>query len=187
MAYMYGCVEYRLGDEWHTLLDIGNLLNRHMDLQGCLFGVDNVGHFRPLFPDRGLPGDLSYNARQQRAHYPVLSESWVGLGELLAVNWDERAEAPDERVSEYVVLGSGERQLVGKSPPSATTLPAVVRQALEAAPFRSVKLGDRVFTREVLSRSDALACNEFPLLLQLMSCAGSRFGVDHVRMVVWFE
>ncbi|MDC0685805.1 hypothetical protein [Sorangium atrum] len=184
MSQIYGAVEFRVGGEWYDVVNVSSLLLQHYDLNACLFGVDNYANFVPLFAERGVPGDCGVNLSERVAEYVRgdSSPSWVGYGELLRVNWDELALTRDRRVSEFVVCGDGRERLAGKWLNKSGY--DWVCQVLETE--QEVVVGDRVFRRPVLRRSDAIVGTEFGLLMKLMGCLAERFGDDGVRLVVWF-
>ncbi|WP_437687239.1 hypothetical protein [Sorangium sp. So ce176] len=184
MAQIYGAVEFRIEDEWYDVINVSSLLLQHYDLNGCLFGVDNYADFVPLFAGRGVPGDCSENLKQKVSTYldDESWPSWVLYSELACIDWDERAVSRDYRISEYVVYGDGKEKFVTKWLNKLEH--DWVREALETE--LEVRSGDRVFRRPVLRRADAIAGTEFGLLMKLMGCLADRFGVDGVRLVVWF-
>lgn len=187
MAYIDGMVEYRTGDEWYGVVLPGSLLLRHCDLFGCLFGVDNYGGFRPLFPDRGMPADGSA-ALAERVASLDLSEShatWVLWNELMKVDWSEVAPNRDIRISEYMTDDKGGEALATKWLHKAGF--EWVEEALRREPAAEPRSGNRIFRRVMLRRSDALVDTDFPLAMKLMECLAHRFGAEHVRLVVWFE
>jgi hypothetical protein len=187
MPTMLGVVEFCQGGEWYEVITLGGLLMSHSDLNGSLFGVDNYGGFRPLFPGRGLPSDCSMML-VQRLDGLDLSEahaSWVLWAELAEVDEAEVALERDIRITEYAVGADGVEQVVTKW----LFTPGLewVRERLSRDPSLEVRHGERIFRRAMLRRADALTGTEFPLVMNLMQCLAQRFGSDCVRLVVWFD
>ena len=187
MAQINGAVECRLDDEWYEVVTVGALLLQHWDLNGCLFGVDNYGGFAPLFPDRGVPPDcsaavarLTEDLDANEAH-----ASWVSWRELSEVSWSESATARDRRVTQSVIGDDGAVTVVTKWLHKAGF--EWVEQVLGEDPTVELTCGDFRFCRAILKRSDALVDTEFPLVMRLMECLAGRFGVERVRLIVWFD
>lgn len=184
MSSMYGSVEVRWADEWSECVDIASLLLTHLDLSGCLFGVDNLAGFRPLFAGRGLPSDVAFTlgSKVNRGD-GLLDASWVLWSELRQVDWNERAETFDARVSEIAESENGDVVIT-----KWLTKPelAWIKESLERNPEKEVRIGERRFRRLILRRRDALEGTEFPLLMRLMECLAERFGGEGVRLTVYF-
>lgn len=187
MPHINGAVESHLGGEWYEVVIVGSLLLRHCDLNGCLFGVDNYGEFRPLFPDRGMPPDRSATLAERTSDLdPSESHaSWVLWKELREVDWSEVAMGRDRRITECVVGDDGVESVVTKWLHKAGL--EWVEESLSRDPTVEVRLGNLLFRRAILQRSDALDDTEFPLVMRLMECLAERFGGENVRLVVWFE
>ncbi len=116
MAQIDGVVEFFVGGDWYEVVNVGALVLRHPDLNGCLFGVDNYGGFVPLFKRRGMPKDCSFTLAERTADLdPVESRAtWVLWQEMKGVDWSELAPARDERIAEFVVAADGGEALVTK-------------------------------------------------------------------------
>ncbi len=54
-----GWVEINVPAGWVGVIRVGDVAGRNDDMFGCLFGVENHAHVRPLARDRGLPADAS--------------------------------------------------------------------------------------------------------------------------------
>ncbi|MFE2478922.1 hypothetical protein [Streptomyces sp. NPDC059389] len=78
---------------WHEGIDLDHLYNgRSYRAFGALFGVRNSASFRPLAPDRGLPPDVTQDAREAYEGWSVThSASWITWAELKAADWNEAA------------------------------------------------------------------------------------------------
>ncbi|MDI2126561.1 hypothetical protein [Yinghuangia seranimata] len=186
---------------WRRSIALGELYRtRDYDAFGCLFGVRNFANFRPIAAERGLPADVSDAVRAEydgmRAHDEAnaFSATWVGWDELATVDWDEPAEAPDDRVHEFVRTESGELRNVGKagwSPAVATSLGLSGDPAEPYGPWteeREWSHGDRVFRTVVLRRRDAIPpLSAWQPVWDVMRALGQVHGDDGVRLVVWFD
>lgn len=183
---IYGYVEALIGDDWHDVIKISSLLSSHSDLNGCLFGVTNYANFRPLFAERGVPPDVSYDVAELITASNLKDDdhkSWFLFSELKTIDWNEPASGLDVRISEFDESGEGEPMTKWLHKPEFEW----VREKLVAEPNIPVRANGRVFKRMWLKRRDSLAGTEFPLLMDLMACLATRFGDDGVRVVVWFE
>ena len=187
---MCGAVEFSRGGVWTQVIDIGSVLFKHADLNGCLFGVDNWGGFEPLFPARGLPVDCAILDYSKDALGRPLQPgdledpSWVSWSELRAVDWEVSAVARDQRITEFALRGGEEVEVTKSLNPRGLDW---VREALHEDPESVVRTDGRAFRRLLLKRKDCLADTEFPLVMKLMACLAERFGEDSVRVVVWFD
>jgi|ERR1051325_6352545 hypothetical protein len=186
MSDIYGTVEIRRIDEWLSVINVSSLLMKHLDLNGCLFGVDNYAGYVPLFAERGLPSDCSAELLRDLQQYLRGDghASWVSWHELRAVDWEENAPVRDQRITEFAREGDRE---VAVTKWLNDPHWAWVRDALVQHPEAVIETDQRVFRRLILKRSDCLADTEFPLLMKLMACLAERFGDDNVRLVVWFD
>ncbi|MFD7085574.1 hypothetical protein ACFYXV_23745 [Streptomyces sp. NPDC002181] len=75
---------------WFEAIDLDHLYNgRSYMAFGALFGVRDTTLFRPLAPDRGLPPDVTRDARAAYEGWSVAhSGSWITWAELKAADWD---------------------------------------------------------------------------------------------------
>lgn len=184
MAQMNGYVEIQVVDDWYAAIELGALLNKHLDLNACLFGVDNHAHYEPLFADRGIPDDCSARVAEAIERFPAafFGGSWASYEELSRVDWDELATAADDRVHEIEVIEGVEK-------PVSKWLNSIrypdVRAAL--ATTSEVRQGNRVFRRPIIARREALVDTHFPVLLELMQVLANTFGPKGVRLVVYFD
>lgn len=187
MAYIHGVVEFFVGDEWYEVVNVGVLLLRHCDLYGCLFGVDNYGGFVPLFEGRGMPKDCSFTLTERTSELDDSESraSWVLWQELKEVDWSELAPVRDERITEFAAGEDGGEVRVTKGLDYREF--GWVEAALARDPSAEIRVGHRIFRRVFLRRSDAIEGTDFPLVMKLMECLAERFGVDGVRLVVWFD
>jgi len=191
-----GWVEYQLtgssSDEsmWYPVIRIGCLPSRNYDMFGCLFGVRNSAHFKPIAANRGTPSDVSYDARGELREIadaePKLrdefhSYSWIRWAEIKNIDWEEEAEAVDECVHEYRRTADGDLVYVTKSRP---TLSPEVWQVLQEEPVWERE--EKVYKVEKMKRKDALDW-EWQLLFDMMKLLATSYGDEHVRMIVWFN
>lgn len=176
------------------LMDAG----RAYDMLGCLFGVANYANFRPLAPRRGLPGDLSPLARQEydrqvQGQERSLPATWIGWSEILAADWDEPAEQPDDRLHAYRRQADGHlvydgkalwsldaERVTGLSPQARARLPRYWSEGQEWAAedlvFRAVRLRRREARTPAWER-----------VFAIMGLLAEAFGAEQVRLVVWFD
>lgn len=186
---MFGVIEIRDCDRWRWAADLEDVLRnaRDYDLFGCLFGVRNYARFRPAFPRRGLPDDLDERSRSRLGEFEgeETDASWFTLDEFMHVSPNEHALAPDERVRTFEIIG-GEERFLTKSRVSDD-----IAELLRNQP--EVRLGDRVYRRAVMRRSEALG--SFQPAIDLMhelaeregrSLRGIERGRKGVRIVAWF-
>ena len=96
---------------WFDVIDVGNILFAHGDLNGCLFGVDNWAGFSPVFAGRGLPPG-STGELEELSDADVAFPTWATWAEVRAIDWEELAGAPDARIHE-MVAGAGSNVVTG--------------------------------------------------------------------------
>lgn len=190
---LHGMIEVRSqdpSDPWVGLEELEELYGgRSYDLFGCLFGVRNYGNFAPLFPDRGLPADLSKEAlASMHDEYAEEGESpwwkdasWCTSAELAAIDHDELALRPDERVQEFEVV-DGVEVYRSKSSWPDEWYHRPFHACLRWVP--KVRIGSKVYRRTVLRRGDVL--RDFAGVIERMAALAHEYGSDRVRLVVWF-
>lgn len=93
--------EKRVGGKWIGL-DVEAFESRNYGFFGWLAGVRNYSGLGPIAADRGLPKDASAEASKHYADWAGVahSESWVGVSELLAVDYEQTIE--DRRTTTQV-------------------------------------------------------------------------------------
>ncbi|MCB5169129.1 hypothetical protein LG634_30515 [Streptomyces bambusae] len=166
---------------WHAAIDLILLYGgRNYDAFGCLFGVRNYAGFRPLAEARGLPADVSEEVRRDYESFPDLhhSASWIGWEELAAVDWDEHALTPDNRVRTYrhspehgwYQSGKALRDLAGRSEGDEWTEGDVL-----------MRVG-RMTRREAVQEG-----GEWSPVWATMKALSDVHGPEYVRLVVWFD
>ena len=80
-------------DRWEGVVKIDALGYFGYDAFGCLFGMRNYAHFRPLAAGRGLPPALSEEAERDAADWRdndlngnLLEPTWIAWSELHAMD-----------------------------------------------------------------------------------------------------
>ncbi|CAM5516474.1 hypothetical protein [Streptomyces aurantiogriseus] len=166
---------------WAAAIDLDLLYaGRSYDAFGCLFGVRNHAGFRPLAADRGLPDDVSAEARHAHDAWgrDAHSASWIGWAELSRVDWDEPAERVDERVHEYRRGADGGWILRGKASKRLRDRPAETEWTE----------GDTLFRVTRTTRRDAVPQDgDWAPVWAVMRTLAAVHGEEHVRLVVWFD
>jgi hypothetical protein len=174
-----GWVEICEHGSWVSVVDISVLVPRSYDLFGCLFGVRNLAQFRPLFAGRGVPADSPHHERTDGAE-DIHDATWVAYEELVRIDPEEEALAPDQRIHEYDVLEDGSEVLASKASWSAAT--ADIADQVRAQ--GEVRRDSRVYRVRTLKRGEALEGLE--LVQAIMDVLARRYGAENVRLVVWF-
>ncbi|AJF65249.1 hypothetical protein [Streptomyces vietnamensis] len=166
---------------WHGAIDLDLLYGGcDYDAFGCLFGVRNYAGFRPLAAERGLPGDVSDEARREYEDWgrDAHNVTWIGWEELSRVDWGERAERVDDRVHRFTRDPSGDWVLTGKGFWDRADRP-------EGDEWIQ---GGRLFRRVRMSRRDAVPeGGEWAPVWATMRALADVHGDEHVRLVVWFD
>jgi hypothetical protein len=203
---IHGMIECRAradADEdgsWCAAVDLG-LLHRVRDYDGfgCLFGVRNYANFRPVVPLRGAPADLSAPVRAELDDWGTDAHSvtWITWPEVEGVDWDEPAEAPDDRIHEYRRMPDGSLVFASKALWSARFAAVIGRSDLGFAPGYGEPGrpegtewddGDRLYRVERLRRSDAVAPDgAWQPVWAVMRVLAGLHGGENVRLVVWFD
>jgi hypothetical protein len=117
------------------------------------------------------------------------SPTYFTLDELDDVDWDEYADAPDNRIS--VVDESGETKAKG-------AYMSGIHESLNEAELAKARGGERVevsptngearyAVHKRMTRREALSGAWQWILFDYMSVLADRFDNDGVRMVVWFD
>ncbi|MFF1337582.1 hypothetical protein ACFVYT_06630 [Streptomyces sp. NPDC058290] len=202
---MHGFIECRwdrwLDEEdrrWDAAIDLAHLYaGRSYAAFGALFGVRDTASFLPLAADRGLPRDVSDEARAgfdgwgRDAH----GASWVTWAELTAVDWDEGAAEVDECVHEYRRGPEGSWELYGRNSSltrfaevSGLSGPRDLYRAGRTQPEGSEWYdGDRLFRVGRLTRKQAVPDSDWEAVWAVMRTLAGLHGDEGVRLVVWFD
>lgn len=161
---IYGAVEVKLYDDgfddWYSVIDSGSIVTGNYDFFGCLFGVRNPANFEALFPERGFPKDCCEVIRKDYSDAEYRGKTWCSYNELLNIDLDEKALAPDQRVL----------------------------QDYEGVMVKAYATTDEQRARaKTMTRGEALDEPGFKLLMDLMAVLAARYGEDNVRWVVCFD
>ena len=193
---IHGWVEVRdrSTERWHGIVFIDHLVSRTYDAFGCLFGVRNDAHFRPLAQGRGLPADVSDEARQL-AYTQMLVPTWIGWSAIKAMDREESAKHPDARLRPFfrqpdgsLVAGNG-KALVPRltNYPSAYPGPLVDDPNLPIfEPAQEWEIDSVIWRTETLRRKDAFDA-PWRALFRMMETMADAVGEHDVRLVVWFD
>ncbi|MFE3583857.1 hypothetical protein [Streptomyces vinaceus] len=182
---------------WCEAIDLDHLCNgRSYAAFGALFGVRDTASFRPLAPGRGLPSDVTREARSAYEGWSVAhSASWITWAELKAADWGEVASRVDDCVHEYRrgPDGSWELYARGGRLPRFAELAGLTesrdrhrsgRVLPEGAEWQD---GDRLFRIGRLTRKQAVPDAEWGSVWDVMRTLARLHGDEGVRLVVWFD
>lgn len=173
----------------------------HYDMFGCLFGIKNYANFRPLAPERGIPPDASPTVKKAVAEAERIfgrdtpdfyAETWITWAEIKAIDWNEKALAPDRRLHRYKRQKDGSLEYAGKSGWSGEwgqEFNVTPEQALIDGVFWTEgerEIGEHVYRAETLQRKDVLTV-EWVDLFKTLEDLAAKYGDDLVRLVVWFD
>ncbi|MFI5669992.1 hypothetical protein [Streptomyces sp. NPDC051704] len=182
---------------WHEGIDLDHLYNgRSYRAFGALFGVRDSASFRPLAPDRGLPPDVTRDAREAYEGWSVThSASWITWAELKAADWNEAAAEVDECVHEYRRGADGAwepygdrtsrarfAEVSGLSDPRELERPG--RTHPEGTEWRD---GDQLFRIGRPTRRQVVEEAGWGPVWAVMSTLAGIHGDEGVRLVVWFD
>jgi len=187
-------------DRYMHLAPLGGIVGRSYDTFGSLFGVRNSAQFEPAFPGRGLPTERSWRLNRELKKWGVdpddatervdfHSPTWVMLSELLELDWDEKADAPDTR---YSVLDEDKEPTGMKSAWSRGHQQLYEEHekelaAGEAVPFENGSGEQRYLQRRVMTRRESLSGAWEWVIFDLMPLYGERYGEENIRLTVWFD
>lgn len=196
---IHGTVELHRYDKWRGVTDIVWLVGRSYDSFGCLFGVRNSAGFAPLFDDRGFPDDASrrvderfdeFGGKETYGSIGFHSATHCTLAEINSVDWDERAESRDRRLT--VVDEDGEQQI-------KASYMRGVHEELTDDELARAKDGERVpvggsdgeqhyAVHRMMRRKDALSGAWEWLLFEYLPVLAQRVESESdVRLTVWFD
>ncbi|MCF2531795.1 hypothetical protein [Yinghuangia soli] len=185
---------------WQPAVDLA-LLGLYRDYAGfaVLFGVRDIhDEWRPVAAGRGLPADVSgvvlaaYDMCE-----PAVDATWIGWGEVCAIDWDEPAAARATRIARYRVLPDGRRELVHREDWSRGFTRASGIDVLSAgtgslgghcAEGDEWQTGTTVFRAERDRRRDLVpADGPWEPIWSVMRTLAGVHGGQNVRLVVWFD
>jgi hypothetical protein len=183
---------------WEPSILLGHLYDsRGYDAFGCLFGVINFANFRPIAGERGLPSDVSDHVRGVHAgeagadcDSAGLWPTWIGWGEIQAVDWDEPAELADARLHKSVHDSDGQWVFSGKS----AYVPEVLERDGVKVPPPPWPEGSTWTTPDVQFRAVRLTRGQavdpqgpWGPVFEVMAVLGRLHGPANCRLVVWFD
>lgn len=198
---IHGWVEYQIPglspDDFMScpVIRLGCLPSRDYDMFGSLFGVRNYALFKPIAAKRGIPIDVSYDVQQAlreiadadpRMRDEFHSYTWITWKEIKNIDWEEEAEAFDNRAHVYTKDENGELIWQRKGLFGHEKLPDEAWKILRAG--KPWEQGNNVYHLKKMKRKEALENEwEWQLLFDMMELLANRFGDEHVRMIVWFD
>jgi len=200
-----GWVEIRAPSGWVGVIRVGDVAGRNYDMFGCLFGIANYAHFRPLAVDRELPTDASsrvlFELEQVDDGLGIIPHAtWISWNEIATLDWDEGGEYPDSRVHRYLRNEQGRWVYADKAIQHQDALVRMMEQTKATISSRGPQgettyavwpegaaweFDDAVYKSEIIHRRDARD-EGWDLLFDLMRCLAQRYSDDGVRLVAWF-
>ena len=101
-------------ETWAAVMALGYVyLGRDYDAFGCLFGVRNDTHFRPIAPDRGVPDDASDQVKGAASVPGLYGQTWISWHDIQQIDWEESAEPVTYRLHTYKRTPSGDLAFIG--------------------------------------------------------------------------
>lgn len=178
-----------LSEVWSGAVRVSTLADRNYEVF-ALFGIRQRRDFPPVAARRGLPNDVSAEAKTDYeaaiTAYPreFHSPTWLSWAELQSVDWNERV---DDRVLEWQKGWSPgvrvERWKANFLEHHSDRLP---EGAGDLRAGQTWEQSDNVYQVEETRRSDVLE-GGWILLFRLMEVLADKYTSDGVRMVVWFD
>ena len=161
---------------------------------GCLFAVKNYVFSNPLLQKEEshyVLCDVQQTLREIADADPRMrdefhSYTWITWKEIKNIDWEEEAEAFDNRTHVYTKDENGELIWQRKGLFCHEKLPDEAWKVLrEGKPWEQ---GNNVYHLKKMKRKEALDNEwEWQLLFDMMKLLANRFGDEHVRMIVWFD
>ena len=184
---IHGHVEIRMypdssRDWWLSVLNVGALADRNYDLFGFLFGVRNYARFEPIAPFRGLPKNPSDTIKKEIDEWKndAHSTSYLTLTELQSINWDDESPEEDQRVHVY---HEDNHEMSYKAMSSGDINFDVIKKF--GTDNVLVKDGT-TYKIEKIKNNDLIGPS-WQSIFDCMEVFGKTFGVENVRMVVYFD
>lgn len=107
----------------------------------------------------------------------AVDSTWVSMGELRSVNWDERSDVYSDYVCKYD-SGGGLSRWIAQDRECQVVFPDGVDE---------IKLDDGcLYRRRKVSRRDLWSECDFGTLIDVMECLAKRYGDDGVRWIQTF-
>lgn len=168
-------------------------MDQNYDVFGSVFGVRNYANFRPIAPERGIPGDSSEELKQifGTSEEYSFSPSWITWSEIKTIDWEEEAEKEDSRLWIYD-KGKGDEYVLTEKAGYSHSMLAQKLSLTEETIAASWKHGQvweiegRRYEVVRMKRKQALT-RGWELLFQLMEVLATSSGDEGVRLVVWFN
>jgi hypothetical protein len=185
-------------EKWKGILQIWPLIGRD-DMFGCLFGIENRVGFKPIAPDRGLPADISDEARknfeEEHAKYPQapFGATWITWSEIKTINWDEEPEEPKYYL--YTHYKGADEEIVGSSVgvcssgEEAAQWLVLNAEALGTYGWKEGEMwekDDRMYQVKKVTRKEAALDEGWEILFKLMKRVAASSPDEDSRLVVWF-
>ncbi len=187
-------------DRWSGILQVRTLLDRNYDAFGSLFGVRNKDGFKPTAPDRGLPADISDEAKRdfetayEKDPRAIFGMTWITWSEIKAINWEEEPENQKYILITYhrnqngeITHGTGEhcQSLAHVARLLGLSIETYEREYGGKEGERWEKDGQTYEVRR-LTRKSVLS-KGWNLLFQLMEHVALSSANKDSRLVVWFD
>ncbi|MEV0173559.1 hypothetical protein AB0I00_20880 [Streptomyces sp. NPDC050803] len=197
-----GVIECRSADgRWEMEVDLLDLrLGRDREAWGCLFDFGGTGGVeRPLFADRGIPGDTSDPVRETGVGDYQHSHTHATWAEVAAVDWD--APLADEPAWNWagVWRPADDGELVRQGIVWASATPGLEQATADAfgedifSPWEwpqggEVHLDGAVYRPVILTARMLAPPDQAPWdrVWQAMRDLAAEHGDENVRLVVWF-
>ncbi len=171
------------GSSWFDVIDAGMILHRSYNMFGMLFGMKNVGGFRPIANQRGIPAGCCFTT--QDLHDDPDSElhswTWISYEEIKSIDLDEESPEYDSSLHEFGKADDGSWQDTGRTSYGCAEIDwEKVGHATEYLE------GDKLHKKVKLRRRDCLG-SDWALLVRLMDALAEHYGAENVRLIVWFD
>jgi hypothetical protein len=198
MGYeLYGWIERRLGDTWHSVLDIQWLIERRDPLIEYVFGPENP-HDPILAYNRGLPPDLSDLARHDlemnHDRSRMFAASWFAWAEFCALDPDDPCPTAGIRPYRYERTSAGLEQRTELKWEQFERLTAISWDDLWGAVERDRELVGRQWEiaqsvvrieHPTIRDVQAEDYTGWPAIVAVMDHVAYYRPSDDVRMVIW--
>ncbi len=163
---------------WHGIIKTNSLVGRDLDMFGMLFGISNYTNLAPVVGVRGLPPDISREAKESSKDWATFAQTWITWEEVEAISWDD--EAVDGRPHCYLKEEDGTLRHLSKAAPHEGD---VIEEGRTWEDDKGITWKvERISRREVF-RTD----REWHLVFDLMERLAKDYGDENVRLVAWFD
>lgn len=180
---IHGWIEVKEGNFWRGVNEVYRLTRarRNYEMFGCLFGVRNRGNFKPIAEGRGLPGDVSDEAKKDEEFCGGKDHTWISYKEIKNINWEERAVKPSVSYVEFKKNPDGSLSETESCGEGLTE-----EEKVKVYSGLSVEKNGYIYFPEVLRRESCLS-KEWRLLFDIMRLLSDEYEPEGVRLVVWFD